>query len=286
MTAWKPTPAASASRRASRPSGLPRSGTSWASDGAGALIGSLDTGVDGNHPALRARWRGNHAPVERVLAATCWAPTPTFPNDGNSHGTHTTGTMTGLAPDDTIGVAPGRRVDRRATPSTRAPTPGFDNDIIDAFQWFTDPDGNPGTLDDVPDVVQNSWGVNEDFAGYVDCDSRWWAVIDNCEAAGVVVTWSAGNEGSARHCARPPTAPRRSTTASRWAPPFTARPTPSAASRAAARAPAPTSSTPNTPSSPRSPRPASTSTAPCPAAATATRAAPPCPAPTWPAWWR
>ena len=43
---------------------------------------------------------------------------------------------------------------------------------------MADPDGDPATSDDVPAVVQNSWGVNEDFSGYYDCDSRWWDAID------------------------------------------------------------------------------------------------------------
>jgi len=163
-------------------------------DGTGALIGSLDTGVDGNHPALSDRWRGNHAAWNE-----CWldvlGTSTQFPNDGNSHGTHTTGTMAGLAFDDTIGVAPGAEWIACNTIDQNA-NPGFDNDVIESFQWFTDPDGDPETVEDVPDVVQNSWGVNENFTGYVDCDPRWWAVIDNCEAAGVVVTWSAGNEGT------------------------------------------------------------------------------------------
>ena len=29
----------------------------------------------------------------------------------------------------------------------------FDNDVIDAFQWFANPDGNLSTTDDVPDVA-------------------------------------------------------------------------------------------------------------------------------------
>jgi hypothetical protein len=171
-------------------------------DGYGALIGSLDTGVRGDHPALASRWRGTVAP-----AAECWLDVlgtgTTFPVDNNSHGTHTVGTMCGLAPDDTIGIAPGalwisaNAIDQNANP-------GFDSDVIQCFQWFADPDGNPFTDDDVPDVVQNSWGVNEGFSGYVDCDSRWWAVIDNCEAAGVVTTWSAGNEGSGAGTLRSP----------------------------------------------------------------------------------
>ncbi|MBD3220868.1 S8 family serine peptidase [bacterium] len=171
-------------------------------DGTGALIGSLDTGVDGNHPSLATRWRGISEP-----ASECWLDVigsgASFPTDYNSHGTHTVGTMCGLAPDDTIGVAPGAQwiacnaIDQGANP-------GFDNDIIEAFQWFADPDGNPATVDDVPDVVQNSWGVNENFSGYNDCDDRWWAVIDNCEDAGVVVTWSAGNEGPGSGSLRSP----------------------------------------------------------------------------------
>ncbi len=161
--------------------------------GEGVIIGSLDTGVDGNHPALADRWRGNHAPVSecwRDLAGTGDA----LPTDHNSHGTHTTGTMAGLADDDTIGVAPAAEwiavntIDQGANPQ-------FDSDVLASLQFFTDPDGDPGTLDDVPDVVQNSWRVNEDFAGYFDCDSRWWAAIDACEAAGVMLCWSAGNEG-------------------------------------------------------------------------------------------
>jgi len=43
-------------------------------------------------------------------------------------------------------------------------------------------------------VCHNSWGVMPG-GGLLDCDSAWWSVIDNCEAAGVVVTFSAGNEG-------------------------------------------------------------------------------------------
>ncbi len=162
--------------------------------GEGVLIGSLDTGVDGTHPALASRWRGTHAPWQE-----CWLDVldtgTEFPTDEDSHGTHTTGTMTGLAPDDTIGIAPAAEW-IAANAIGQPANEGFENDILDCLEFFTDPDGDPGTLDDVPDVVQNSWRVNEGFAGYVDCDSRWWDAIDACEAAGVALCWSAGNEGS------------------------------------------------------------------------------------------
>jgi len=170
--------------------------------GEGAIIGSLDTGVAGAHPALASRWRGLYAPWQH-----CWldvlGTNTQFPNDGHGHGTHTTGTMTGLAANDTIGVAPGA-LWIATNAINQGANPGFDSDILDCLEFFTDPDGNPATLDDVPDVVQNSWGVHEGFSGYVDCDSRWWVAIDACEAAGVVLTWSAGNEGPSSTSLRSP----------------------------------------------------------------------------------
>jgi subtilisin family serine protease len=161
--------------------------------GEGVLVANLDTGVNGNHVALSSRWRGNSAPVSE-----CWLDVigegAGFPSDSHGHGSHVMGTITGLANNDSIGVAP--RAEWIACNAINQGSSGdFDADIISAFEWFADPDGNEFTMDDVPDVVQNSWGVNENFSGYVDCDSRWWTAIDNCEAAGVVVTWSAGNEG-------------------------------------------------------------------------------------------
>ena len=162
--------------------------------GAGAIIASMDTGVNGNHVSLSNRWRGLHAP-----ASECWLDVlgggTTFPVDNHGHGTHTTGTMAGVAGTDSIGVA--YEAEWIACNAIdQGVGSGFDNDVITGFQWFADPDGNSGTVDDVPDVVQNSWRINEGFGGdYTDCDTRWWAVIDNAEAAGVVTTWSAGNEG-------------------------------------------------------------------------------------------
>jgi len=169
--------------------------------GQGALVANMDTGVNRNHEALSARWRGNVAP-----ASQCWQDAwgnSTTPTDGNGHGSHTMGTITGLASGDSIGVCPGAmwiatNVIAGGTGST------FDNAVIAGFEWLADPDNNPATIDDVPDVVQNSWGVNEGFSGYTDCDSRWWVAIDNCEAAGVCVTWSAGNEGPTATSMRSP----------------------------------------------------------------------------------
>lgn len=173
--------------------------------GAGTLIGGLDTGVDGDHPALVDRWRGNWHPWDE-----CWRDAlgggTTFPTDYHGHGTHTMGTMCGAAhaTGDTVGVAFDALwiADNTINQSVG---PEFDNDVLGAFQWFADPDGDPGTTDDVPDVVQNSWGIDSRFGyDYQDCDYRWQEAIENCEAAGVVVTFSAGNEGPSPQTHRSP----------------------------------------------------------------------------------
>jgi hypothetical protein len=171
--------------------------------GSGRIVATLDTGVDGSHPALASRWRGMEPGVDPSEA---WLDLvhggSEFPEDPRlGHGTHVMGTLTGLDPasGDTIGVTPGAQW-IACNAVDQATGPDFDNDIITAFEWFIDPDGDPQTIEDVPDVVENSWGVYEYFWSdppYTDCDSRWWSVMDNCEAAGVVLVFSAGNNGPA-----------------------------------------------------------------------------------------
>lgn len=171
-------------------------------DGSGVIVGVLDTGVNRNHIALMDRWQGNFADPEH-----CWRDVAglghSLPEDSHGHGTHVMGTITGLAENDTIGVAPGAtwiatNVINMGTGET------FDNAVIASLEFMADPDGDTNTTNDLPVVVQNSWGVNENFSGYYDCDSRWWDAIDNCEAAGVCLTWSAGNEGPGSQTVRSP----------------------------------------------------------------------------------
>ena len=160
-------------------------------DGTGTLVANMDTGVDGNHPALAGRWRGNTAPASTAWQDIANVGSPSFPHDVVGHGTHVMGTITGATAFDTTGVAPGAEWIATNPIVTSGP---LDIAVIAAFEWLADPDGNPATTDDVPDVCHNSWGVPPD--GYHEpCDMTVWDVIDNCEAAGVVVTFSAGNEG-------------------------------------------------------------------------------------------
>ncbi|MBL0061992.1 MAG: S8 family serine peptidase [bacterium] len=174
--------------------------------GHGVLVANLDTGVDGTHPALASRWRGLSA-----TASAAWhdllnqVPT-TFPTDGNSHGTHVMGTICGREISGTDTTTVGGAPDAEwiaCNAINQGVGNAFDNDVINAYQWFANPDGDSTTLDDVPDVVQNSWGVNGGL-GYVECWDLWNATIVNLEALGCVVTFSAGNEGPNAQTMRSP----------------------------------------------------------------------------------
>jgi bacillopeptidase F len=163
--------------------------------GAGRLVANIDTGVDGGHEALASRWRGLSEP-----ATECWfdpVTSTTFPFDAGSHGTHTMGTTCGHTAANGIGVAPDARW-IAAGVINRVDIPTTMTDAVAAFQWVADPDGDPGTVDDVPDAVGNSWGLSPIYHGsYITgpCDETFWAVMDNCEAAGCAVVFSAGGGG-------------------------------------------------------------------------------------------
>ncbi|KPK99845.1 MAG: hypothetical protein AMJ91_06100 [candidate division Zixibacteria bacterium SM23_73_3] len=159
--------------------------------GQGRLVCNFDTGVDGDHPALFSNWRGNNGGLP---SASWFDPYGSdFPKDIKGHGTHTMGIMTGISEGDTIGVAfkaqwiSAAVIDRGVSISQAI------GDILSAFQWAVDPDGDPETLDDVPDVINNSWGIPPGYKP--PCDQTFWNAIDNVENAGVVVVFAAGNEG-------------------------------------------------------------------------------------------
>jgi subtilisin family serine protease len=166
--------------------------------GRGRLVCNIDTGVEGSHPALSARWRGNNGHP----ASECWLdtadPSNTFPHDEGDHGTHTMGTMCGRSTTtpDTVGVA----IDAQWIAARAVDVTG--GNISAAFQWAADPDGNPNTIDDVPDVISNSWGSLPQTGN--ECPPSFYTLIDNCEAAGSVVVFAAGNEGPAAQTLRIP----------------------------------------------------------------------------------
>jgi hypothetical protein len=167
--------------------------------GAGVLVANMDTNVDGDHPALASRWAGVADPRYEGHPEWAWYDPylgqNDFPYDNGGHGTHTMGSVCGGSPGDEIGVAPGAYWMASAPIDTGGGIPGTVSDAILSFEWMVDPDGNPSTDWDVPDVCSNSWGLTTSH-GYPPCDELFWSYLDACEAAGTVMLFSAGNEGT------------------------------------------------------------------------------------------
>ncbi len=159
--------------------------------GQGRLVCSFDTGVEEGHPALQSKWRGNSTDLH-----TAWfskVKPDSLPGDRAGHGTHTMGVMVGSSGSDTIGVAPGAQWISAGIIDQGRPLSTTISDIIEAFQWTLNPDGDINTTNDVPDVILNSWGIPKGL--FAPCDAAFWGVIDNVEAAGIVTIFAAGNEG-------------------------------------------------------------------------------------------
>ena len=144
-----------------------------------------DTGIDGSHPALIDNFRGNCVDIEEA-----WYDFGTdYPVDFGDHGTHVTGTMLGLdrSTNDTIGVAFNAQW-------LGSPILGGSISNIEAFQWSLDPDNDPATTDDMPDVINNSWW---DPTVDDDCNDIYNTIFNTIEATKTAIVFSAGNSGPA-----------------------------------------------------------------------------------------
>jgi subtilisin family serine protease len=155
--------------------------------GQGRLVMDIDTGVFPNHPALNFKWRGN-----TVSSSQAWfAPAgTTVPSDCDGHGSHTMGTMVGWSPTtgDTVGVA----IDAEWIAAKTICTSPHTSNTIAAFQWSMNPDGDPLTITDMPDAINNSW---YDPSVSDECSGIYKTTLDAVEAAGIAVVFSAGNSG-------------------------------------------------------------------------------------------
>jgi len=161
--------------------------------GKGRIACSIDTGVWPNHPALRNNFIGNHYPLKQAW----YGYHSDEPVDKTgTHGTHVTGTILGLerATNDTIGVAFDAyyiATDPVATSLSEAKPL---TDFLYAFQWVFNPDGDSTTTDDVPDVLNNSWGYSVPTDTLL-CGGFVAQVFSALEVAGIACVFSAGNSG-------------------------------------------------------------------------------------------
>jgi subtilisin family serine protease len=152
--------------------------------GKGILVGTSDSGVDGNHPALRGKYRGGE---------DSWLdPWGTkVPTDHNGHGTHTLGTAIG----DKVGVAPGATWIGCVNLPRNLGNPAS---YLTCLQFMLAPyprGGNPfrdGRTERAPQVLTNSWGC-PDIEG---CDrGALRQATAAFTAAGIFFVVAAGNTG-------------------------------------------------------------------------------------------
>jgi subtilisin family serine protease len=138
--------------------------------GKGRIVCVFDGNVKGDHPALINNWKGLDGDTASAFLGS-------FPGDADDfHGTHILGIMIGHddATGDTIGVAPDAR--------------WIYGNWYD-FEWAADPDQDPNTTSDMPDVANMSIDMG------VDCWEIFWDYIEIVEALDMVVPICAGNRG-------------------------------------------------------------------------------------------
>lgn len=169
--------------------------------GAGVVVASQDTGVQWNHPALIARYRGsagNHAyhwhDAIHAANATCPADSAA-PCDDNSHGTHTVGTMVGEDGANQVGVAPEAQwIGCRNMNATNG-TPATYLECLDFMLAPTDAAGANPRPDLAPHVINNSWGCPPSEGCDAAANALLQTAVENLRAAGILFVASAGNSG-------------------------------------------------------------------------------------------
>ncbi|WP_406860215.1 S8 family serine peptidase [Streptomyces sp. HUAS MG47] len=161
--------------------------------GEGITVANIDSGVQYDHPAVKAAYRGLKADGTYDHAYHWFDPaqvcTGTAPCDNNGHGTHTMGTMVG---DDgagnQVGVAPGARwIAAKGCESSSCSR----DSLLRSGQWIvapTDAAGQNPRPELAPDVVNNSWGS-------AVLDTWYKTTVQAWRDAGIFPAFSNGNSG-------------------------------------------------------------------------------------------
>lgn len=184
--------------------------------GEGVIIAGQDTGYQWNHPALKDKYAGWNGSV--VDHNYTWHDSISSPNipclDGNNnpascddhgHGTHTMGTMLGDdGASNQIGVAPDAKWIGCRNMNQGDGTPAS---YTECYQFFLEPTDLNGLNPDsskAPHIINNSWACPPS-EGCIDPNALK-SVVNNVNAAGILIVSSAGNSGPGCHSVNTPSA--------------------------------------------------------------------------------
>jgi subtilisin family serine protease len=144
---------------------------SWGiSTGDPVKVGVIDTGIDLNHPDLKANIKGGYNAINPLKSY----------NDDNGHGTHVAGIIAAL--NNSIGVVGvGPNIDLYAIKVLNASGSGYLSDVIEGLDW---------AVANGMQVVNMSLGTSQDVQSFHDAILR-------AYNAGVVIVAAAGNSGGA-----------------------------------------------------------------------------------------
>jgi uncharacterized membrane protein (DUF485 family) len=169
----------------------PQAWSEFDARGQGIIIGESDSGVQGDHPALSANYRGRDGTHDYNWYDPWYHSTQ--PEDRGGHGTHTLGTIVGA---NGIGVAPEAEWIGCVNLGRNLANPAL---YLDCLQFMLAPfpqTGDPFTDGDpskAAHVLNNSWGCPE----LEGCDSEsLLPAVQALRAAGIFVVASAGNDGN------------------------------------------------------------------------------------------
>jgi subtilisin family serine protease len=157
----------------------------WAvTNGAGAVVGIIDTGARATHEAIRDSYRGGTHSWYNPYSQT------QQPGDGHGHGTHVTGTIAGSQASG-IGVAPGAKW--ISCKGLNDQGSGTQAALIACGQFMACPhtyNGQSPNCALAPHAVSNSWGGG---AG-----ANWYdTVIRSWHTANIIPVFANGNSGAA-----------------------------------------------------------------------------------------
>jgi bacillopeptidase F len=169
--------------------------------GKGVVVGIVDTGLDAEHEAIKAHYRGTQADGSRKYDYNWYDPAQgkLAPYDDGEHGTHVAGTTAGGTNGHVIGVAP----DAKIIAAKAILGSGYNTTeaTLKALQFMlapTDVHGNNPRPELGADVVNNSWG-NAD-----QNDRTFLETWDGLVAAGITPVAAAGNDGPRAGTVSPP----------------------------------------------------------------------------------